>query len=59
MTSFACPGMDTVRMEFGILVQRNGICSMGRAEDVPTVTTMMFADKEIERGATLGRVAGR
>jgi hypothetical protein len=48
MTGFACPRMDTVRMKFGILVQRNGMRSMGRAEDMATVTTMMFADKEIE-----------
>lgn len=59
MTSFACPRSNAVGVEFGVLVQGDGICGMGGAEYMPTVTTMMLANKEVERGATLRRVASR
>lgn len=59
MARLACPRMNTIRMEFGFLIEGNGVCSVGRAKDVTTVPTMMFPNKEIERGATLRRVARR
>jgi len=54
MTRLASSRLYTIGVEFGLLVQRNGVDGVGRAKYVAAVTAVMFADKEIERRATLG-----
>jgi hypothetical protein len=44
----ACTRLETIGMEAGILVEWNGIGSVVGAEDVAAVSTMMFADEEVE-----------
>ncbi len=48
MAGVACSGEDPVRMELGVLIQRNHVRCMCGAKDVSTMATMMLAKKEVE-----------
>jgi len=44
----ACTRQETIGVEAGILVEGNGVGRVFSAEDVAAVSTVMFADEEVE-----------
>lgn len=56
-TEVAGPRLDALGMEARILVERDAVGSVRRAEDVATVATVMTAQEETERRAAGRRVA--
>ena len=59
MTSLTGFRRDPIGVELGVLVQRDGMGGMGGTEYMPTVATVMFANKKVERGTALRGVTSR
>lgn len=56
-TELTGAGFDTVWMEVGILVEWDGVCSVGGAENMATMSAVVAAKEYAEGGAAGGRVA--
>ncbi len=44
-------------VEFRVLIEGDGVWSMGRAEDVTAMTAVVSAEENVERSGAAGRVA--
>lgn len=53
----ACAGGNSIRVEASILIKRDDMRSVGGAEDVAAMATVVTAKEETERGAAGRRVA--
>lgn len=53
----ACTGGNSIGVEASILIERDDMRSVGRAEDMAAMATVVAAKEETERGAAGGRVA--
>ena len=56
VTCLASTDLVTIRVEACFLIQRDGNIGMVGTEDMATVATVMLANEEIERRATLRRI---